>query len=116
MSQTEQKRQVYRIKYPDSDRPRLVTSLGSFEVVDCSEAGMRFQLAGAAAPLVTSAVTGRVTFGMGETAEVAGFVLRVDGNMVAVRFTRSLPTWIMLREQRWLRERAAQQALAAAAK
>lgn len=116
MSQTEQRRQVYRIQYPESDRPQLVTDLGSFDLVDCSEAGMQFQLGGAAAPAITSTVTGRVTFGMGETAEVAGVVLRVDNDMVAVRFARSIPTWIMLREQRWLRERAAQQARAAAAR
>ena len=116
MSQTEQKRQVYRITYPETDRPRLVTDLGSFELIDCSEAGLRFPLAGATPPAVTSAVNGRVTFGMGETAEVAGFVLRVDDDLVAVRFSRSIPTWMMLREQRWLKEQAAERARAAAAR
>lgn len=116
MSQTEQQRKVYRIRYPDDDSPRLVTYRGSFAVVDCSEAGLRFRLDGAPAPTVTSAINGRVTFGVGETAEFAGFVLRVADGLVAIRFARSLPTGIMLREQRWLKEQAAQQARAAAAR
>lgn len=115
MSQKTCQRKVFRIKYPEADRPRLNTAGGSFEIIDCSESGLRYQLGGAAAPAVSKTVQGKLTFGCGECTEVAGYVLRVQDDLVAVRFAKSIPAVMMLREQRWLRDRAAQHALAAAA-
>ena len=116
MSQKTCQRKVFRIKYPETDRPRLSTGGVTFEVIDCSESGLRYQLGEAAAPAVSKTVQGQVSFGCGETTEISGYVLRVQDGLVAVRFAKSIPAVVMLREQRWLRDRAAQQALAAAAK
>lgn len=114
MSQKTCQRKVFRIKYPETDRPRLSTGGNTFEVIDCSESGLRYQLGNAPEPAVSKTIQGRVSFGCGQCADVSGYVLRVQDGLVAVRFAKSISAGIMLHEQRWLRERAAQQALAAA--
>jgi hypothetical protein len=114
MSQKTCQRKVFRIQYPESDRPRLSTASASYEIIDCSESGLRYRLGGAPAPAVSKTVQGTVHFGCGDSAELSGFVLRVQDDLVAVRLAKSIPAGIMLREQRWLRDRAREQALAAA--
>lgn len=114
MSHKTCQRKVFRIKYPETDRPGLSTGGDRYEVVDCSETGQKYQLGGAPAPAVSRTIQGTLTFGCGDSTELSGFVLRVEEGLVAIRLAKSIPAVMMLREQRWLRDRAAQQTLAAA--
>jgi hypothetical protein len=107
-------RKVFRIKYPEADRPSLTTGGERYEVVDCSETGLKYQLGGAPEPAVSRTIQGTLTFGYGESTELSGFVLRVQEGLVAIRLAKSLPAVMMLHEQRWLRDRPAKQPVAAA--
>jgi len=101
-------RQVFRIEYPDSVRPRLQTTFGEFDVLNCSEAGLCFSLNGGERPTVSRSVQGCLQFNHGETVELAGFLLRVTDDHVALRFSRSISPTFIMKEQRWLRDHARQ--------
>lgn len=112
MSQRSCQRQYYRIKYPESDRPRLRTATGEYEIFDCSEAGVCYRVSSGPLPELGSSVSGRIRFAVGETADITGTVLRLDGELVAIKLTTQIPFWLVLEEQRRLRDRFVGQAKA----
>ena len=97
-------RQIFRIQYSDVDRARLQTPLGEFEVLNCSEAGLCYQITGEKRPEVSRTFQGRILFNSGDTADVAGFVLRASDDQVALRFSKRISPTLIMNEQRWLRQ------------
>jgi hypothetical protein len=100
-------RKVFRIRYPDGARAQLTAYGRDFEIVDCSEAGLRFWLNGAPAP-ASQSIQGQIRFAAGAITEVSGFVLRAKDDCVALKFAKSLSSALIMQEQRWLRDYNAQ--------
>ena len=95
-----------RVRYPAGERPELVADYEPGEVLDCSERGARYRAPPGARPAVGAAVEGLLRFRRGAELEVAGVVVRVEGDEVAVHFTRApVPPGVMLEERRRLRRR-----------
>ncbi|MBL8851422.1 MAG: PilZ domain-containing protein [Planctomycetaceae bacterium] len=108
MSDKTCQRKVFRIRYPEEARARLTAFGREFEIVDCSEAGLRFRLNGGAAP-ASQSINGSIRFGAGTSVEISGFVLRSKEDHVAVKFAKSLSPAVIMGEQRWLRDHNARQ-------
>ncbi|GAB6062147.1 PilZ domain-containing protein [Deferrisoma palaeochoriense] len=103
------RRETYRIHYPEGDRPRfgILGNGGNgeprwFEVLDASEEGIRFRAADGFVP--GDEVEGRVEFPTGRWARVQGTVIRVEGDQVGLRLTRTIPGAIIVEETRRLRD------------
>ena len=105
-SRTHCHRQVFRITYPEGARPQFDTYSGTYEIVDCSEAGLRYLLNGAKPPSLSTVIHGRIRFATESTGDLSGFVLRASKDHVAIRFAKRLSPAIILNEQRWLRQPA----------
>jgi hypothetical protein len=100
------RRNHYRVTYPFAERPALETGRASFEVVECSESGLRFELGERRAPSVGSQVAGKVVFRSGGTVDVVGEVVRLQAGLVAlVLGAPGIPYAVVMREQRYLRGR-----------
>jgi hypothetical protein len=101
------RREFHRIDYPDALRPRLWASCGCREVLDCSERGIRYRLAGEDAPAPDDAVEGRLRFAGGGEVRVCGRVVRVRDGAVAVGLDApGIPFQLILQEQLQLRRSA----------
>lgn len=101
----EHQRAFYRISYPGPARPTLTIDGRGFDVVDCSESGLRFELgARDSLPTPGSTLRGTVRFKRGTEVEVTGTVTRHFGDTVALRLTGDgIPFSIVLDEQQYLR-------------
>jgi hypothetical protein len=98
-------RAFYRLVYPLFLRPTLRLGDEPFQVVDVSEAGVRFSapVPGRFEPGV--AIVGVIELLAGQTVAVEGTVVRRLGNQVAVSLVRGVPFAVMLDQQRLLQQR-----------
>ena len=105
------RRETYRIPYPEAERPRLVAAAPGApaslaegaEVLDVSEEGLRFRLGPGES--VGETVEGRLLFPSGVETRVAGRVVRRTGDEVSLRLTRIVPPRVIVDEQRRLARR-----------
>lgn len=98
------RRNHYRVTYPFAERPTFQIGWTSFEVVECSESGLRYDLGERHCPTIGSQVAGRVVFRSGETIDVTGDVVRLqDGFVALVLQAPAIPFGLVIREQRYLR-------------
>lgn len=97
-----QRRNFFRIDYPPADRPSLHVSGRTYEIANLSEQGLEYVHPGAGQPSVGAPLNGEVSFADGERVEVAGSVVRRDGQAVAVRLARGITFQRMQAEQRRL--------------
>ncbi len=103
------RRNHYRISYPDDKRPRFVFGTSISEVVQFSEGGLRFRTSGPT-PREGDQISGRFTMCHGVEIRVAGRVVWCDENMVALNLDRSpIPFLAVMREQIYLRRAQGQQ-------
>lgn len=99
-------REYYRVAYPTQARPRLMVQGHTFDVVDISERGIRFKLLDSVPPPgVGNEVRGTVRFRRGDTVDVRGTVLRLDGREVAMHLDDGIPLRVVMEEQRFLLDR-----------
>jgi hypothetical protein len=99
----ENRRQHYRIRYSETDGPRLVFGSCISEVLECSERGLRFRTAGAP-PDRGTPIIGRLALRHGKEIHIAGRVAWSDSKVVAVHLDREpIPFLDMMREQLFLR-------------
>ena len=97
-------RTMYRIPYPQDARPGFTVAGVRYDVIDCSEGGVRYVAPAEGTPELGSEVRGRIRFRRGAEIEVAGTVLRAHDGQVAVRFSGAgIPQAVIFDEQRWLR-------------
>jgi hypothetical protein len=94
-----------RVVYRTGERPTLTVGGGTYEVLDCSERGLRVDRAGAALLETSVDVQGRVRFPTGVEIGIEGVVLRVQDDAIAIQFTGLwIPRDVILAEQRRLRQ------------
>jgi hypothetical protein len=103
MPPPESGRALYRVVYPLEERPTIAVGLSIFEVIDCSESGICYELSDQAAPAEGASVTGKLRFRSGERLEVTGEVIRASAGIVALALDPPLPFARILAEQRYLR-------------
>lgn len=98
-------RSLYRIEYPERERPQLTLLIGIVPVIDCSEDGLRYKPpAGVTLPEVGTVVEGRVRFKRHpEDIPVRGTVVRCQAGEVAVHLSPpGIPRKLLFSEQRFL--------------
>lgn len=100
------RRALYRVVYPLHERPLFVVGRYTFDVIDCSELGLRYSVKDRRLPALGTAIGGTVEFKRGGSVEVTGEVIRTRGATVALALdTPGVPFGDILAEQRYLRSR-----------
>jgi hypothetical protein len=98
------RRNHYRVIYPFAERPALESGRSSFEVVECSENGLRFDVGERRSPSIGTQVSGRLVFRSGEAVHVTGEVVRLQEGLVALALQPpGIPFSVVIHEQRYLR-------------
>ena len=102
---SESRRRAYRVTYPFAERPTIVFGRHSYEVVDCSETGLRYEVSDRRLPALGSMVEGVVKFRRGTEVRVVGEVVRARGALVAIQLEPPLTFGDVMAEQHYLVER-----------
>jgi hypothetical protein len=103
------RRNYYRVSYPETERPRFVFGTSISEVMQCSERGLRFRTAGPV-PIEGSEISGRFAMRHGCEVRIAGRVVWSDENTVALNLDNApIPFLAVMREQIYLRRAREQQ-------
>jgi hypothetical protein len=98
------RRELYRIVYPLAERPTLEVGRALYEVVDCSELGLRYYVPNRRMPEIGTPVNGILCFRRGAQIAIDGAVIRTGGGLVAIALTQPGTTFYqVLTEQRYLR-------------
>lgn len=97
------RRQHYRIPFPEDERPRFVVGLAISEVIECSERGLSYHPS-AAPGEVGDEIDGRLRFPRGVELPVRGEVMRVQDDCVSVALKGAgIPFAVIFQEQLHLR-------------
>ena len=100
------RREVYRIVYPLEERPTFEIGRFIYEVIDCSERGIRYETKGRRVAEVGTPLGGTLQFRRGSAVDVTGEVIRTcEGTVVLVLDAPGIPFSDILAEQRYLRAR-----------
>lgn len=100
------RRALYRIVYPLDERPTFEIGRFVYEVVDCSERGVRYEIKDRRVPEVGTPLGGTVLFRRGAQVEVTGEVIRTrEATVVLILDAPGIPFADILAEQRYLRSR-----------
>lgn len=105
MPQTGKTRQFHRIRYPLSYRPkvRIQGDKCDYKAVELSERGLRFLYQGPARLSQGLEIEVNITFSDGESFQVKGEILRVVNEDVIMRFSGSLTTNRLMKEQLFIK-------------
>lgn len=99
------RREYYRIPFPESDRPRVVVGTTISEVIECSERGLSFEPASEPGD-VGDVVEGRIRFPRGVELPIRGEVVRVGEDRVSLALKGTgIPFAVIFQEQLHLRRR-----------
>lgn len=97
------RREYYRIPFPESQRPRMIVGLSISQVIDCSERGLSYEPAAEPAD-VGDVVEGRIRFPRGVELPIRGEVVRVGADRVSLALKGTgIPFAIIFQEQLHLR-------------
>lgn len=100
------RRALYRIVYPLIERPIFEVGRFLYEVIDCSELGLRYEVVDRRVPTIGTEIGGTVQFRRGESVEVTGEVLRYqEGKVVLALNPPGITFSEILGEQRYLRSK-----------
>jgi len=100
------RRALYRIVYPLHERPAFEMGRFVYEVIDCSERGIRYEVKDRRVPALGTPLGGTIQFRRGGEVEITGEVIRTRGGSVALALDPpGVPFSDILAEQRYLRSR-----------
>jgi hypothetical protein len=99
------RREVYRVVYPLIERPTFEVGRLLYEIVDCSERGLRYEARDKRLPSVGSEVGGTIQFRRGANVAVVGRVIRAQQGEVVLQLDPPLAFGEILAEQRYLRSK-----------
>jgi hypothetical protein len=100
------RRAHFRIVYPLVERPSFEVGRYVYEVIDCSELGLRYEIKDKRMPTLGTQIGGVVQFRRGASIEVTGQVLRSQNGMVVLVLDPPGITFSgILGEQRYLRSK-----------
>ena len=97
-----EKREHYRIKYRDDDRPSFVMGGAKYVVMDISEKGLRFDGGLHYKPGPGDPISGKLVFKSGKSCTVDGKLLRYDSVKRAciVKLDKGISLALIMEEQR----------------
>ena len=99
------RREFYRIPFPETERPRVVVGTSISEVIECSERGLSYQPATESGD-VGDVVEGRIRFPRGVELPIRGEVVRVGDDRVSLALHGTgIPFAVIFQEQLHLRRR-----------
>jgi hypothetical protein len=102
----ESRRAHYRVTYPIAERPSFEIGRKIYDVVQCSERGLRYEVRDHRFPALGGEIGGIVQFRRGTRVEVAGEVTRAhSGEVVLFLRMQGIPFSEMLLEQQYLRSK-----------
>jgi hypothetical protein len=101
------RRAHYRIQYPNAARPKLLIEGHTFEVLDISEGGLRYQSGPYPTPNIGTSFRGTVRVRRGELIHTHGNVVRAINGEVAARLVVGIPFQTIMEEQRYVFEQFA---------
>ncbi len=96
------KRQHYRVFFPEAESPHLVVDGKTYRVLDVSEYGVRFVTRTAGNLSAGMVIHGALTFNDRETFVIHGTVRRIAGNEIALQLRQPIPYRKIISEQRRL--------------
>lgn len=86
-----ERRSQFRLEYSDEDRPRIIIGQGgTCQVLNLSEAGVRFLRRAEQEFRKDQPVVGRIVFAAGEAEEIQGRVIRIGQTTITLHLTRKL--------------------------
>ncbi|PKO00773.1 MAG: hypothetical protein CVU42_02790 [Chloroflexi bacterium HGW-Chloroflexi-4] len=101
--QNDERRQNYRIIYPETYHPNLIIRNNQFDILDLSETGVRFKLK-ENVKLPGDLFHAEVKLHNDSTVEVLGRIIRITGQHAAMfMVVKKIPYQIILAEQAFLR-------------
>lgn len=104
MRSPEDRREFYRIEYPERGRPTIRAGDVSGTVLDCSERGVRYVADGRPKVARGNGLAAQIRFSDGSVIQIRGMVTRVEGSEVCVRvFSPGISLGLILSEQRRMR-------------
>jgi len=87
-----------------AERPSFEVGRMVYDVLDCSEEGLRYEARDRRVPKVGESVNGTIQFRHGGSLEVVGEVIRTRAGLVALALEKpGIPFGEILAEQRYLR-------------
>ena len=97
------RREYYRIPFPETERPRVVVGLSISEVIECSERGLSYRPAADSGD-VGDLLEGRILFQRGVELPIRGEVVRVGDDRVSLSLQGTgIPFAVIFQEQLHLR-------------
>lgn len=100
-SQHDQKREFYRLRYPEAARPAIQVGGQHGEVEELSESGARVRIPGRTVP-AGERLSGIVRFADNDMIPIAGEVLRTEGDVTVLHLTAGVSLKRMIAEQKRL--------------
>lgn len=101
--QNDDRRQNYRIIYPETYHPSLIIRNVEFEIIDLSETGLRFKLK-ESIKLPGDLFHAQVKLHDDSNVEILGRIIRISGQHAAMfMVVKKIPYQIILAEQAYLR-------------
>lgn len=98
-------REYHRIRFPISERPTFLYENRAYAVIDVSVRGVRYAAPNGPFPTLHDPIEGILRFRRGAQVKIAGTVVRVQNNHVALHLDRDISFAILLAEQRYLHAR-----------
>ena len=81
---SEQRREFYRVEFPEHERPQLLLDECSYEVLDVCEAGIRFEVEDVASLISNGRVDAQMRFRDGALVDSSGTILYQRENSIVV--------------------------------
>ena len=104
MAHSINRREFYRLSYPNSDRPLIRFGKKVLPVAEISEEGVKIAHDGQC-PALDEPFRGTIIFQDGEQATVEGVVYRLDDRDFVVKLTQGISIRRITLEQLWLKEK-----------
>ena len=86
-----QRRRHYRVRYPITVRPLFVSQLGTFEVVELSEGGIKFRFDRDSLEYLNFTIFGEIQFHDGKSVPIQGNIIRLERNRAVAQLTSQIP-------------------------
>ena len=107
-SSNDERRQSYRIRYPEDRKPKIVIKDVEYEILDLSETGLRFKLKDDL-KLPGDLFHAQVKLHDGKDVDILGRIIRITGEDAAMFLVvKKIPYQIILSEQAFLRRSSAE--------
>ncbi|GLQ73983.1 PilZ domain-containing protein [Vibrio penaeicida] len=102
---SKQSRQYYRLRYPKSERPRIKAWNKQFPVTEISEKGLRLLFSSEVDVKKRMEIKGTLILSGGESFDVIGEVLRLDGTELVIKLNEGPSLKHMAAEQIRIRKK-----------